>query len=71
MDRRAVAAQHGLPHAFEIDDDRPYVVFLLRADRDGVADHLVGEMCRQPRLVDDALGVSRRSGRGDGGAELR
>jgi hypothetical protein len=44
VDRRAIAPQHGLPHAFEIDDDRDHVVFALGADRDRVADHLVGEM---------------------------
>ncbi len=69
VDRRAIAAQHRLADAFEINDDRDHVVFLLRTVGDRIADHLVGEVCRQPRLVDDALGMSRRGERGGGDAQ--
>jgi hypothetical protein len=55
MHWRAIAAQHGLPHAVEIDDDRHHLVALAGAGRDGLADQLVGERGRDLWIVDQAL----------------
>ena len=57
MDGRAVAAQQGLAHAVEVDDDRNDLVVLLRAVRDRIADELVRKRRRDLRHVDDALRV--------------
>ena len=58
MDGRAVAAQHGLANAVEIDDDRRHRVTLLRAARDRFAHKLIRKRRRQFLQVDQPLGLN-------------
>jgi len=51
----AVATQHRLPHAVEIDHDRHHLVAFRRAGGDGIADELVGERRGNLRIVDQPL----------------
>src|SRR3954470_18183429 len=71
MDRRAVASQHGLPYAIEIDDGGGHRVILLRAFGDRVTDQLVGQHRRKLLIGDQPLrlraGATERDSRQYGG----
>src|SRR3954466_16380291 len=55
MDWRTVAAQHGLPHAVEINDGSGHRVIFLRAFGDRITDQLIRQHCRELLTGDQPL----------------